>query len=83
MNTHLRWNKAGRDDLFLDPLHHVVARPTIIVSQIMIEADNLDHPRSKQFNHFLGPLHASPAVRRFPFVIEIDFHDAFSRLSVW
>ncbi len=42
-----RRNEAGGDNLFLDPLHHVVASATLIVPRIVIKTDDLDRPRSK------------------------------------
>ncbi len=77
MNGDLRRLKASRDNRLLDPENHVVARPSLVVAEVVIEAQFFDRPRFQQSDDFVGPVRPDPSVRRRSFVVQEDAHDSW------
>lgn len=74
MNAHQGWDETALHNSTLDPEHHVVASATIVVTEIMVQADLLNSSLLKKCDGLVGPANQGPPDRWYSLVIEEHAH---------
>lgn len=72
------WLEAMKCHGLLDPEHHVIPRPALVVSQVVIETE-LHHPAcSEQVDHLIRPIGSDPTRRSAPLIVQENSHEVDS-----
>ena len=70
MDPDLRGHEPLGDHGLLDPEHHVVAGPPVVIPEVVVEADDGHPARLQQTDGLVRPVDPFPARRRVPLVVE-------------